>query len=1096
MNVSEIDSPSPLVNVRSSCVGNDGRYMESFRFHSAFRKMLAKNTFKASDVWKVCGCQRVVSQQYCRALRMWRWIDTVKAAGAGQKAAGADDKAIVPAKNHSFRANDEHLECFTNPNACLDVQRQRREAFYARAYDAARARKLKAMQDRREVRRQRREQRAREEEAKLHAGSLARNAGSRSAAVADPVAAADPELLAIAEQLTGMGFPLRACLMALEATERRADDAAMYLVEHPEVVEQAQREEEAVAARAKAEAAAAAAAAEAAEEAALQRKIQSARGTSRADGDGSSSRNSTLGPESPRQAGNVPAPTQPWSCASCTYINEPGIDMCHMCGDSCANAEAGMLLVAGDAADQLDIDGGNLFDSTSSGAGPSGNGAAGGSNGGAGASDVVAWHCQLCTFQNPPEFLACKVCGSQKVRLDQLAAASASRSPPSSDVNAGNPSAVAKSANHASPSQNAKISPAGVGSKAALKRLSVQNKSKHNRSPPSKVSSGSGSGEEDDDDDEANAVRLLGFTSEEDDEDNLEDAVLDELELAGELPSLSHAEKLAVQQELELDLVLADAPTAPLTTQVHAFRRCCRDAECMQSLHDACPATLECGHPCGGIRGETLAQTYAVVPDEVFELHTDVSSDPNFLTCDIQQPNRLTAMPGNGPKIAVVDVRLAVGRSEWTVLYEDAIPGEEVACFGIVTAKTVAEPRPCSVANFRLHSGVWMYVARTGCVWQNGVLSLKTMEKSHKGDRISLILNQREGTVALCINNLFQGIIFEGITEPVYPTFIFENGCLSSQDPERILVERIVTEEAVPGFEPAAGCCLPCLHCDLKSADEYCLICYCDSLAAQPCIQLQCGHVFHAACVKAQVHAGYPGIRISFKYLKCPVCSEQFKHWSMEDVMRPALQLEAQVSKMALQQLRAEGMEKHPSIVDDAGGDFYNDPLAFAMHEYVFYKCFKCQRPYFGGNYRCNIAEDDDEEDHADLVCPRCSLVDVQECPQHGKEWIAFKCRFCCTLATYTCWGNTHFCANCHAPAVWKTLVKYKSGANIKREPSGKNTDSRYEDGSTAVEYITCPAHISGKVEDCPLKVCCLQLALKSGFSQLLMLHVAPVSGC
>ncbi len=69
------------------------------------------------------------------------------------------------------------------------------------------------------------------------------------------------------------------------------------------------------------------------------------------------------------------------------------------------------------------------------------------------------------------------------------------------------------------------------------------------------------------------------------------------------------------------------------------------------------------------------------------------------------------------------------------------------------------------------------------------------------------------------------------------------------------------------------------------------------------------------------------------RYLKCPACNEVFKHWSMEDLMRSALQLEAQVSKMALQQLRAEGMQRHPSIVDDVGGDFYNDPLAFAMHE-------------------------------------------------------------------------------------------------------------------------------------------------------------------
>jgi hypothetical protein len=35
----------------------------------------------------------------------------------------------------------------------------------------------------------------------------------------------------------------------------------------------------------------------------------------------------------------------------------------------------------------------------------------------------------------------------------------------------------------------------------------------------------------------------------------------------------------------------------------------------------------------------------------------------------------------------------------------------------------------------------------------------------------------------------------------------------------------------------------------------------------------------------------------------------------------------------------------------------------------------------------------------------------------HGRDYIEYKCRFCCSVATWYCWGNTHFCDGCHAEA-------------------------------------------------------------------------------
>jgi hypothetical protein len=95
---------------------------------------------------------------------------------------------------------------------------------------------------------------------------------------------------------------------------------------------------------------------------------------------------------------------------------------------------------------------------------------------------------------------------------------------------------------------------------------------------------------------------------------------------------------------------------------------------------------------------------------------------------------------------------------------------------------------------------------------------------------------------------------------------------------------------------------------------------------------------------------------------------------------------------------------------------------------------------YFGGMARCEAANngpDEEEEERADgadgnkrsdLVCGSCSSgVGDQECKEHGKDFIEYKCKFCCTVSAWYCWGNTHFCHTCHR--------KQMKGDYITRKP-------------------------------------------------------------
>ncbi|CAL4105006.1 unnamed protein product [Meganyctiphanes norvegica] len=207
--------------------------------------------------------------------------------------------------------------------------------------------------------------------------------------------------------------------------------------------------------------------------------------------------------------------------------------------------------------------------------------------------------------------------------------------------------------------------------------------------------------------------------------------------------------------------------------------------------------------------------------------------------------------------------------------------------------------------------------------------------------------------------------------------------------------------------------CLPCLGCSGHSEEDCILCCY--SLETNPAIQLECGHIFHGDCVRRLLKSGYNGPRITFAFTQCPLCKKMASHWSLSQELEPIKSLMKDVQQKALMRLEFEGLTNDKDIITP-GAPHYKDPTSFAMAHYAYYMCFKCKKPYFGGAAVCEAGarDDADEFNPEELVCPGCTGIIVQDCQKHGKEYIGFKCRYCCSQARWFCFGTTHFCDQCH----------------------------------------------------------------------------------
>ena len=209
------------------------------------------------------------------------------------------------------------------------------------------------------------------------------------------------------------------------------------------------------------------------------------------------------------------------------------------------------------------------------------------------------------------------------------------------------------------------------------------------------------------------------------------------------------------------------------------------------------------------------------------------------------------------------------------------------------------------------------------------------------------------------------------------------------------------------------------------AAASRCQICF-DNLADAAAVCLaSCRHTLHALCLRRQLAQGWtaPGGFITLEHADCPLCKTPLRAPALADALEPwdalraglAAPLAAALAETARAPLPAEqGPLRDAALRDALGGPRGID----------IYSCSRCARPYFGGVRDCAL-EAPHAIDKRELICPRCAqAIDGSGvCAKHGSGGaddggspgtVSFKCRFCCSIAAFQCWGSTHFCKACH----------------------------------------------------------------------------------
>ena len=130
-----------------------------------------------------------------------------------------------------------------------------------------------------------------------------------------------------------------------------------------------------------------------------------------------------------------------------------------------------------------------------------------------------------------------------------------------------------------------------------------------------------------------------------------------------------------------------------------------------------------------------------------------------------------------------------------------------------------------------------------------------------------------------------------------------------------------------------------------------------------------------------------------------------------------------ELKDMAVKRLKFEGLDKDDRL-SDKNSPWYGKKEEFAMKRLSYYMCYVCKKPYFAGRKECGNDPGMDNDNpnvqfkEEDCVCGKDANISgipgITNCSKHGKEFIEYKCKFCCKIASWFCWNTTHFCEDCH----------------------------------------------------------------------------------
>jgi hypothetical protein len=251
---------------------------------------------------------------------------------------------------------------------------------------------------------------------------------------------------------------------------------------------------------------------------------------------------------------------------------------------------------------------------------------------------------------------------------------------------------------------------------------------------------------------------------------------------------------------------------------------------------------------------------------------------------------------------------------------------------------------------------------------------------------------------------------------------------------------------------------------------------YDDDRRERKVLELSCGHVYHLACVRAQLEQARPKYheRLLFSGTRCAKCARFCDHPDLQHLTRSTDLLRAEVDRLVVEQLLVDHPEYRSILRDENGdaGDITHTQNSSREKErdhlveqgrrsYAFYLCSSCQSPYFGGTVECADGDRDGDGSGtggndlppADRLCPSCSPPSQSigcDDPLGHRGFHVWKCRYCCQPGRYVCYGTTHFCQDCHDRN--SDHVRGLRGRRLQQ-----NNGRADDEGPPRLEPIPCP---------------------------------------
>lgn len=236
--------------------------------------------------------------------------------------------------------------------------------------------------------------------------------------------------------------------------------------------------------------------------------------------------------------------------------------------------------------------------------------------------------------------------------------------------------------------------------------------------------------------------------------------------------------------------------------------------------------------------------------------------------------------------------------------------------------------------------------------------------------------------------------------------------------------------------------CPPCLYKECSKSEQhkenFCFICLNEDLINTPIVVSNCGHYLHYHCIKKRLETKWIGPKINFNYLMCPMCNIMLdfdSHPELHNLITENKKLYETIKELSLKRLKYERLEKDPRLTDTKS-PWFNKIEIYAMQSLSYFMCNVCKKPYYAGRRECsnepNGYIDDSNSNYKSefCICGKDSNLTFVEgnnnCIKHGKDFIEYKCKFCCKIAAFFCWGSTHFCEDCYKrQSMGEYLSKY-----------------------------------------------------------------------